>query len=38
MLNLGLEIDLDRKGDIHVNTNIYKLTIEDIHKKSKLAD
>jgi hypothetical protein len=38
MLNLGVEIDLDRKNDIHVNTNVYKLSIEDIHKKSKLAD
>ncbi len=38
MLNLGVEIDLDRYNDIHVNTNIYKLTIGDIHKKSKIAD
>jgi hypothetical protein len=38
MLNLGVEIDLDREDDIYINVNVYKLIIEDIHKKSKLAD
>lgn len=33
-----MEIDLDRHADIHININIYKLLMQDNHKKSKIAE
>ena len=38
MLNLGVEIDLGRRDDKYVNVNVFKLLIEDIHKKSNISN
>jgi hypothetical protein len=38
MLNLGVEIDLDRKNDKYINVNVFKLLIEDTHKKSNIVN
>ena len=37
MLHLGVEIDLDRQENMHINVNVYKLLMEDIHKRSNIA-
>jgi hypothetical protein len=37
MLHLGVEIDIDRIQDMYINVNIFKLLMEDIHKRSNIA-
>jgi hypothetical protein len=37
MLHLGVEIDLDRIQNMHINVNVFKLLMEDIHKRSNIA-
>jgi hypothetical protein len=37
MLHLGVEIDLDRIQNMYINVNIFKLLMEDIHKRSNIA-
>jgi hypothetical protein len=37
MVHLGVEIDLDRMENMHININVYKLIMEDIHKRSNIA-
>jgi hypothetical protein len=37
MLHLGVEIDLDRIQNMYININIFKLLMEDIHKRSNIA-
>lgn len=37
MLHLGVEIDLDRIQNMYINVNVFKLLMEDIHKRSNIA-
>ena len=37
LLQLGIEIDIDRRTNLHLNMNIYKFLIEDVQSELQIA-